>query len=72
VLCSVVYESDLRELVSQSVIGALLTKVGGLSGWPQRSIEKLPQMAKGQTVCKELKNPEQIPNYLDVTGQGPH
>jgi len=27
-------------------------------------------MAKDQTMCKELKTPEQMPNYFDVAGQG--
>ena len=47
-------------------------KVGGLGVWPQRNIKRLQQMAKGQTVCKEWKNFEQMVSYLGVIEQRPH
>ena len=33
------------------------SRVCDLSAWPQRNIERLPQMGKGQSMCKEWRNP---------------
>ena len=46
------------------------TTIGDPNAWPQRNTRRLPHMEKGQSVCKEWKNPKQMPSYLNVASLG--